>query len=425
MSRYYPSRGMSRGGRGGYYQSSYGRGGSGGSGSGYYEGRGGSSGGFSSGPGRYYPDRDRRESGAGLPSSHRTQLEIAKKLVDTLMQTSGGRRPADHYAGSSGSEPPYKRPRDDSYDRDRSSSMRSRHSDYHYRRDDYQERRRHDEFHAPMRRPFRARGYAPRRGTGYIRGGPPRRPFGDYDEDQSRDRSFDGRRDDAPRVYPPSKQLVTKCPHCHARCATFADFRKHQLGREHMDAMRRVLMRIRGELGKMRLAQREEQKELEAKEAAKDPEAFDKLPTQFCTLCRLQFKCTEGTNHNETEWHRKQRAYQNPSCKICNMTFPARIAYEKHSGTFTHIPETEHVGASGGAPRRGRLPEGRLHDARLGRRRGRGRRARGGGGARRRRPRAAAAHRHAEAGRAGRLRRQARCRIELHAQDRGLPLRPV
>ena len=41
--------------------------------------------------------------------------------------------------------------------------------------------------------------------------------------------------------------------------------------------------------------------------------------------------------HNETEWHRKQRAYQNPSCKTCNMNFPARIAYEKHTGTFTHI----------------------------------------------------------------------------------------
>ena len=51
--------------------------------------------------------------------------------------------------------------------------------------------------------------------------------------------------------------------------------------------------------------------------------------------------------HNETEWHRKQRTYQNPSCKTCNMNFPARIAYEKHMGTFTHIQKTVRVGSRG------------------------------------------------------------------------------
>jgi len=131
--------------------------------------------------------------------------------------------------------------------------------------------------------------------------------------------------------------MVTKCPHCHARCATFADYRKHQLGREHMAAMRKVLMKIRAELGKIRLSQREAQKELEGQEAVRDPEAFEALASQYCTLCRLSYKEVEGVVHNETEWHRKQRTYQNPSCKTCNMTFPARIAYEKHTGTFTHI----------------------------------------------------------------------------------------
>ena len=59
-----------------------------------------------------------------------------------------------------------------------SSSVRSRHSDYHYRRDDYAERRPRDDFRVPTRRPFRGRGFAPRRGTGYVsRGGPGRRPY--------------------------------------------------------------------------------------------------------------------------------------------------------------------------------------------------------------------------------------------------------
>ncbi|XP_043231724.1 glutamic acid-rich protein-like [Amphibalanus amphitrite] len=372
MSRYYPnSRGGTtpRGSRGGYYSSSYSRGGgysgssrggyssssrvgysssgrggyggsggySGGGSGGYYDSR--SAGGASSGgTGRYYPARDRRDAGTG--GSHRERLEIAQKLVDTLISsggTAGGvRRPSDHY--SAAGEPPYKRPRDDLYDRDRSSSTRSRHADYLYnRRDDYVDRRPRDDYHAPTRRPFRARGYAPRRGTGYVPrgGGPPRRQH-----DDSRDRSFVSRKDAAVfGKHGTGAHLVTKCPHCHARCATFADFRKHQLGREHMAAMRRLLMKVRAELGKMRLAQREEQKKLEAAEIEKDPE-FENQQTQFCTLCRLQYREIEGVIHSETEWHRKQHTYSNPSCKTCNMNFPARIAYEKHLGTFTHIQKT-------------------------------------------------------------------------------------
>ena len=45
--------------------------------------------------------------------------------MDTLIQSSGaggggGRRPSDHYSGAG--EPPYKRPRDELYDRDRVST---------------------------------------------------------------------------------------------------------------------------------------------------------------------------------------------------------------------------------------------------------------------------------------------------------------
>ena len=61
---------------------------------------------------------------AGGTNSHRARLEIAQKLVDTLIQSSGGgggsRRPSDHYSGAG--EPPYKRTRDESYDRDRVST---------------------------------------------------------------------------------------------------------------------------------------------------------------------------------------------------------------------------------------------------------------------------------------------------------------
>ena len=60
-----------------------------------------------------------------------------------------------------------------------------------------------------------------------------------------------------------------------------------------MAAMRRVMLKIRAELGKMRLTQREEQKKLEAAEIEKDAD-FENLPTQFCTLCRLQYRVRPG-----------------------------------------------------------------------------------------------------------------------------------
>lgn len=290
----------------------------------YSGGRSRPRGGYNRGRGRggYYDNsgsrfhRERRDYGS---SGSRAQLEIARKLVDTLM-AGGHRSDEEKLFGSGGGGGGFRRSRDsfDRFDMSGGSGLR-RFIGEHTRRlsdvdDGEREFRRQSAFGGGARR---ARGFAsnaPRRD--FPRGGANRGKGG---------RTADG------RAFMP-----LRCPHCKLRCSTFSQYRQHQLGREHLAAMRRVMTRVRTELTRMRLAQREHQTEMEDEQKKVSPDFGDK-PQLECTLCKLQYREIDGVNHEQTEWHVKQKAYQNPACQLCGSSYPTRISYEKHLGSLTHL----------------------------------------------------------------------------------------
>ncbi|XP_018322535.1 zinc finger protein on ecdysone puffs isoform X2 [Agrilus planipennis] len=120
------------------------------------------------------------------------------------------------------------------------------------------------------------------------------------------------------------------CPHCNIRCITFGKYTLHLTSSKHVLAMRRVANKQKSILARMRLAQRNTQRELEKN-------ADDLAPrTNFCPLCKLNYKLPKAT-HQASDSHKSMKKFLMPYCKTCHITFKSPIAFETHLCSIDHI----------------------------------------------------------------------------------------
>lgn len=100
--------------------------------------------------------------------------------------------------------------------------------------------------------------------------------------------------------------------------------------RNHKSSLRRVALRQKAQLARMRLAQRNAQREIE--ETAKDSD----LDSQFCLLCRLNYR-SEKAEHQASEAHRSMKKFLMPYCSVCRIAFKSPMEYETHRCSLDHI----------------------------------------------------------------------------------------
>ncbi|KAB0791644.1 hypothetical protein PPYR_10698 [Photinus pyralis] len=120
------------------------------------------------------------------------------------------------------------------------------------------------------------------------------------------------------------------CPHCNIRCVTFNKYSIHLHSGRHMTAMRYVAMKQKSILARMRLTQRNAQRELEKSTEDLAPR------TNFCPLCKLNYKQPKAT-HQASEAHKSMKKFLMPYCRFCSITFKSPMLYETHICSIEHI----------------------------------------------------------------------------------------
>lgn len=149
--------------------------------------------------------------------------------------------------------------------------------------------------------------------------------------------------------FPQRMFVELKCPHCPGqRSITFKEYKYHLTSESHKNMLSRVARKHSVVLRKIRVQQRQEQKDIEQTWKDDTPEEFKSAVTRFCSTCKLAFKCmgphdgdrSEGIAlHNSSKLHRMQRHYLHPRCGICRMTFQSRMLFEYHISSITHLRE--------------------------------------------------------------------------------------
>ncbi|KAK8727780.1 hypothetical protein OTU49_009453 [Cherax quadricarinatus] len=135
-----------------------------------------------------------------------------------------------------------------------------------------------------------------------------------------------------------------RCPHCpNQKSITFKEYKLHLVSDHHKSQLNRLARKHSVVLRKIRIQQRQEQKEIEAKWREENGEEFKTAVSRFCSTCKLAFKClgsntSEGISyHNRSKLHRMQRHYLHPRCGLCRITFPSRMVYEHHIASINHL----------------------------------------------------------------------------------------
>ncbi|CAH0768761.1 unnamed protein product [Bemisia tabaci] len=123
-----------------------------------------------------------------------------------------------------------------------------------------------------------------------------------------------------------------ECPQCKDRYVTFRDYEDHLRSGKHKSAMRNRSMELKKKLARIRLQQRDEQREIDEKLAA-EGETFK---TMFCETCKLIFK-QRRMDHNDSDNHKKTKILLNPYCKCCRIRFLSPMAFEAHIASLDHI----------------------------------------------------------------------------------------
>ncbi|XP_073958499.1 uncharacterized protein [Choristoneura fumiferana] len=132
----------------------------------------------------------------------------------------------------------------------------------------------------------------------------------------------------APRARP---YVHLVCVHCKEKCATFSMYAKHLLSGKHRAAMSGVARRHKTQLLRMRVAQREAQRSLEATAGAELA-----ARTTFCLVCRLNHRTTRHA-HNLTDTHRAMKRFLMPFCRVCRIAFRSPMIYEHHICSLEHL----------------------------------------------------------------------------------------
>lgn len=120
------------------------------------------------------------------------------------------------------------------------------------------------------------------------------------------------------------------CTHCGMKCVTFKEYSTHLFNNRHIQAMRKIAIKQKSALARMRLAQRNAQRELEKND--------DSLAsrTNFCPLCKLNYRQLKS-KHQLSEAHRNMKKFLMPYCRICHITFKSPMLYENHMCSLEHI----------------------------------------------------------------------------------------
>lgn len=135
-----------------------------------------------------------------------------------------------------------------------------------------------------------------------------------------------------------------RCPHCPSqRSITFKEYKYHLGSEGHKIQLSRLARKHSVVLRKIRVQQRQEQREIEMKWKEEQSEEFKNSVTRFCNTCKLAFKCLGGNTgegidlHNNSKLHRMQKCYLHPRCSMCHATFPSRMVYEYHIASISHL----------------------------------------------------------------------------------------
>ncbi|KAK5642442.1 hypothetical protein RI129_008609 [Pyrocoelia pectoralis] len=109
----------------------------------------------------------------------------------------------------------------------------------------------------------------------------------------------------------PPHFIKLSCPHCNIKCVTFNKYGIHLHSSQHMTAMHYVAMKQKSILARMRLTQRNAQRELEKSTEDLAPR------TNFCPLCKLNYNqpkaahqaAEDGKLDKNLSKHCKQRTH--------------------------------------------------------------------------------------------------------------------
>lgn len=154
------------------------------------------------------------------------------------------------------------------------------------------------------------------------------------DADENNDEEKKSEVDSKPKASyksPQKSYIKLVCIHCNVKCVTFKEYQHHLYSRQHKLSLKRLSLRQKAQLARMRLAQRNTQREIE--ESAKDTED---LNSQFCLLCRLNYR-SEKAEHQASEAHRKMKKFLMPYCTVCRIGFKSPMEFETHNCTIEHI----------------------------------------------------------------------------------------
>ncbi|KAK4317656.1 hypothetical protein Pmani_011278 [Petrolisthes manimaculis] len=129
------------------------------------------------------------------------------------------------------------------------------------------------------------------------------------------------------------------CPHCPSqKSITFKEYKLHLTSDLHKSQLSKLARKHTVVLRKIRLQQRQEQKEIEDKWREDNPDEFKTSVSRFCNTCKLAFKSLRSSGvHNRSKLHRMQRHYLRPRCGLCRITFPSRMVYEHHIASINHL----------------------------------------------------------------------------------------
>ncbi|XP_023290307.1 TRAF3-interacting protein 1 [Orussus abietinus] len=123
------------------------------------------------------------------------------------------------------------------------------------------------------------------------------------------------------------------CPHCDHRSVTFKEYSLHLYSGRHNSTMRSIAARHKATLARMRVLQRQEQRRVEVRDAARGT-----LPsrTMFCPICKLNYRSLKAI-HQLSESHRQMKRFLTPFCRVCRIQFRSPMLFETHVCSLDHI----------------------------------------------------------------------------------------
>lgn len=151
------------------------------------------------------------------------------------------------------------------------------------------------------------------------------------DESDKEDKKSESGEEERPRSRYTGRPFIRlTCTHCGMKCVTFKEYTNHLFNTRHIQAMRKIAIKQKTALARMRLTQRNAQRELE-----KNDESLVSR-TNFCPLCKLNYRQLKS-KHQLSDAHRQMKKFLMPYCRVCHITFKSPMLYENHMCSLEHI----------------------------------------------------------------------------------------